>query len=103
MGQSDGASDRDYHCMNILSRLRLGTKITILLGLSVVAMIAIALSGATTLHQRMMDDRTDKLRAVVRSTVSVAAGLEARVVAHEITRDQAIDLFSPQRLGHAIR
>jgi methyl-accepting chemotaxis protein len=79
--------------MNILSRLRLATKITILLGLSAVAMIAIAVTGATALHQRMLDDRTDKLRAVVGSSVTVAAGLEARVVAHEITRDQAIDLF----------
>jgi methyl-accepting chemotaxis protein len=79
--------------MNILSRLRLGTKITVLLGLCVVAMIAIAVTGAATLHQRMLDDRTDKLRAIVGSSVTVAAGLEARVVAHEITRDQAIDLF----------
>ena len=79
--------------MNVLSRLRLGTKITILLGLCAAAMIAIALTGAVTLRQHMMDDRADKLRAIVSSTLTVAASLEARAAAHEITRDQAIDLF----------
>jgi methyl-accepting chemotaxis protein len=79
--------------MNIFSRLRLGAKIAILLGLSAVAMLAIAASGASSLHQRMMDDRADKLRAVVDSTITVAAGLDARVAAHELTREQAIDLF----------
>jgi methyl-accepting chemotaxis protein len=79
--------------VNILSRLHLRTKIAFLIGLCAAAMIAIALTGATTLYQRMLDDRTDKLRAIVGSSVTIAAGLEARVVAHEITRDQAIDLF----------
>ena len=79
--------------MNVFSRLRLSAKIAILLGLSAVAMLAIAASGASTLHQRMMDDRADKLRAILDSSVSLAAGLEARVAAHEITRDEALDLF----------
>jgi methyl-accepting chemotaxis protein len=79
--------------VSIVSHLRLGTKMTLLLAMSAVAMVAIAAIGALTLHQRMLDDRADKLRAVVSSTVGIAAGLEARVTAGEITRPQALDLF----------
>jgi methyl-accepting chemotaxis protein len=77
--------------MKLLSRLRLRTKMALLLGMSAAAMIAIAFVGAMTLHQRMLDDRMEKLEAVVSSTVAQAAALEARVVAHEITRQQALE------------
>jgi hypothetical protein len=79
--------------MNILSRFKLHTKLTLLMALSMVAMFAIGAVGATTLHQRMLDDRMDKFRAIVASTVSIAAVLEARAGAHEITRDEAVELF----------
>ena len=59
--------------MNILSRLRLRAKLGLLLVLSAVAMIAIAALGAMTLHQRMLDDRAEKLRAIVSSTVAIAS------------------------------
>jgi methyl-accepting chemotaxis protein len=63
----------------------------LLLGVSTIAMVIIAVIGATTLHRRMLDDRVDKLGAVVSSTVALAGALEARVVAHEITRQQAME------------
>ncbi|HEY0184626.1 MAG TPA: cache domain-containing protein, partial [Rhodopila sp.] len=87
--------------MNIVSNLRLGMKMTLLLTLSAVAMVAIAIIGSVTLHQRMLDDRMDKLRSMVSATVALAQALEARVGAQEITRQQAIDLF--RRNIHAIR
>jgi methyl-accepting chemotaxis protein len=87
--------------MNILTHLKLRAKLGLLLGLSIVAMVAIGALGGMTLHQRMLDDRVDKFRAVVASTVSIAAGLEARVEAHEMTRDEAIALF--HRDIHALR
>jgi methyl-accepting chemotaxis protein len=77
----------------MISHLRIGTKMVLLMGLSALAMIAIAASGAMTLHQRMLDDRTDKLRAVVDSGIAIAADLEARVGNKELTRQQALDLF----------
>ena len=79
--------------MNILSRFKVRTKIGLLLALSVAAMIAIGSLGATTLRESMMNDRLDKLRAEVSSTVALATALEARVDAQEITRQQAQDLF----------
>jgi methyl-accepting chemotaxis protein len=77
--------------MNLLSHLRLRTKMAVLLGMSAVAMVAIAVVGAATLHQRMLDDRSDKLQAIVSATVALAGALEAQVVAHEITRQQAME------------
>jgi len=79
--------------MNILSQLRLRTKLGLLVALSVAAMVAIGTIGATTLHQSMINDRLDKFAAVVDSAASLARALEARVVAQEITRAQALDLF----------
>jgi methyl-accepting chemotaxis protein len=79
--------------MSILSHLKLGPKLFLLLGLSVIATVATAAVGAVMLHHAMVEGRMDKLRAVVNSAVSLAAGLEARVGAKEITRQQAIDLF----------
>jgi methyl-accepting chemotaxis protein len=66
---------------------------TLLLALSAAAMIAIALTGAVILHQRMIDDRVEKLRATVDSAVTIAAALNTRVTAQEITREQALDLL----------
>jgi methyl-accepting chemotaxis protein len=79
--------------MNVLGRLRLSTKMALLLGMFATAMVIIAAIGAETLHQRMLDDRIEKLTAVVSSTVSIATGLEASVVAQKISRQQAIELF----------
>ena len=57
------------------------------------AMVVIAGIGAVTMRHRMADDRVDKLRAMVSSTVAIAAALETRVGAQEISRQQALDLF----------
>ncbi|CAH2601955.1 HAMP domain-containing protein [Rhodovastum atsumiense] len=72
-----------------LHRLRLPAKLALLLGLSAMAMVAMMAMSASTLHQRMMDGRVGKLRAVVEGTISIARSLEARVVAGELTREQA--------------
>ena len=79
--------------MNIVSNLRLGTKMTLLLALAALAMIGIALVGAGTLHHRMLDDRAEKLPVAVNSTVAIAGALEARVEAQEMTREQALASF----------
>jgi methyl-accepting chemotaxis protein len=86
---------------SLLSNLRLHTKMVVLLGMSAIAMVGIVIIGVVTLHHGMIEDRIDKLRAMVSSTVSIAAALETRVNAREITRQQALDLFH-QRIG-AIR
>ena len=87
--------------MSFLSHLRLRTKLGLLLGLSALGLVATASVGAVMLHQRMIDDRVEKLRAVVQSTVSVARSLETQVAAGRLTREQA--LAQMRDLVHAIR
>jgi methyl-accepting chemotaxis protein len=87
--------------MTLLSRLRLRTKLALLPLLAGVAIAVIAFIGTTTLHDRMVFDRTEKLRAVVGATTAVARGLEEQVAAHQLTRDQAIEQFRHD--VHAIR
>jgi methyl-accepting chemotaxis protein len=87
--------------MSLLSRLRLRTKLALLLGLSALGLVAAGGLGAVMLHQRMIDDRVEKLQAVVQSTVAVARSLEAQVTEGRLTRAQA--LAQMHDLVHAIR
>ena len=79
--------------VSFLGNLKLGTKMVLLLGLFVVGMVAMGAIGGNTLHERMRDDRIDKLRAIVSSGLTLATGLEERVAAHEITRQEALEEF----------
>jgi methyl-accepting chemotaxis protein len=79
--------------MKFLGHLRLRTRLTLLLGLSALGPILSIGAGAFQMHQRMVHDRVDKLRAVVESTITLAQSLESRVVAHQLTREQAIGLL----------
>ena len=75
--------------MPFLSRLHLRTKMTLLMGLSLLAVVASIGVGASTLHRRMLEDRIDKLRAIVQSTLAVAQSLDAAVAAHRSSPEQA--------------
>ena len=74
----------------MFSRLRLRTKLILLLGLCALAVVVSITFGAVMLRERMTDDRVDKLRAVTQAAVSVARGLEAKVAAQTLTHDQAV-------------
>jgi methyl-accepting chemotaxis protein len=87
--------------MNVLSRFKIRTKLTLLLGLSALAVVISIGAAASLMHQRMFDDRVDKLRAVVQSTISVAKSLESRVTARQLTREQALVLLGDDI--HAMR
>ncbi|MDR3537874.1 MAG: methyl-accepting chemotaxis protein [Acetobacteraceae bacterium] len=87
--------------MNILSRLNLRTKLTLLLGMSALALVVSIGVAASLMRQRMVDDRVDKLRAVVELTTSIAQSLDKRVAAHQLTREQAMALLADDI--HAMR
>ncbi|HEY2616202.1 MAG TPA: methyl-accepting chemotaxis protein [Acetobacteraceae bacterium] len=87
--------------MHVLSHLRLRTKLAILAGLSALAVIASITLAASILHQRLIDDRVDKLRAVVDTALGLARSLEDEVVAHQFSREQAIGQF--RNAVHSIR
>jgi methyl-accepting chemotaxis protein len=75
----------------MFNRLTLGTKLTMLLGLAALAAVMSTAFSASMLHARMMEDRVDKLRAIVHSTIAITRGLETQVAAKTLTREQAID------------
>jgi methyl-accepting chemotaxis protein len=87
--------------MNLLSRLKLRTKLTMLLGLSALAVVVLIGVASSVLHQRMVDDRIDKLRAIGQVTLGLTQSLEQQVAAHQLTHDQAVDQF--RDAVHAIR
>jgi methyl-accepting chemotaxis protein len=74
----------------MFNRLTLRTRLSLLLALAALAVVLSTAFGASMLHARMVDDRVDKLRAVVQSTIAVARALEAQVTEKTITREQAI-------------
>ncbi|HEX3989676.1 MAG TPA: methyl-accepting chemotaxis protein [Acetobacteraceae bacterium] len=76
--------------MKLMHRLKLRTKLALVLGLAVLAVIVTVGAGASLMYQRMYDDRVAELNAVLQTTMSLAKGLEAQVVAKQITREQAI-------------
>ena len=75
--------------MNLLSHLKLRTKLGLLVGLFTLVVCIAGGVGVVLLYQRMVNDRVEKLRAVVHTAMSLAQSLDARVVAHQLTRDQA--------------
>ncbi|MDR3517569.1 MAG: methyl-accepting chemotaxis protein [Azospirillaceae bacterium] len=79
--------------MNILARLRIRTKLVILVVLSTVSLLA-GLGVATSIqHDRMLQDRIGELRAVVDTAVSLAGSLEKQVAAGKLSRDDALARF----------
>jgi methyl-accepting chemotaxis protein len=85
----------------MLKNLKMRTKLAILLALSSVAVVVSIGVGSLTLRQHMMEDRIDKLRAVVQSAVSIARTLETQVDAKALTREQAIARM--REVLHALR
>ena len=75
----------------MLNRLSLRTKLVLLLGLSALAVVVSIACSAMTARDRMAEDRVDKLRAVVQSTVTIARGLETQVAAKTLTHEQAFE------------
>src|SRR5271154_5406176 len=79
--------------MNLLSRLKLRTKLVLLLMLSAFGLVAAIGAGSTQMRQRMIDDRIDALRAVVQSSMGFAQSLEKQVAAGRLTHEQALSQF----------
>jgi methyl-accepting chemotaxis protein len=76
--------------MNFLSRLRLRTKLALLLGLSALAVIVSIGLAASQMRDRMMTDRIEKLRAATQMFLGLAQSLEKQVVAGQLTREAAV-------------
>jgi len=87
--------------MHILTRLKLRAKFALLLGLSALAVVVSIGVDASLMHQRMFDDRIDKLHTMTLAALGMAQALEDQVAAHQMTREQALAQFG--KAVHAIR
>ena len=77
--------------VNALSRIRLHTKLALLLGLFTLGLVASIAAGTSIMQQRMVDDRVNKLRAVVQSAIGIAKIVDLEAGAAGLTREQAIE------------
>jgi methyl-accepting chemotaxis protein len=77
--------------MKFLRHLRLRTKLTLLLGLSVLAVIVSIGAAASLMRERMFEDRVGKLRAVADSIASYTQGLTDQMQGGKLTRDEVME------------
>jgi methyl-accepting chemotaxis protein len=77
----------------MLSSLKITTKLTLLVGLSALALLALATLAASFQYQRMMEDRITVLRSVVETAHSIAGALEDQVSQGKLTHDEAVAKF----------
>jgi methyl-accepting chemotaxis protein len=87
--------------MSILSRLRVRTKLVLLLGFAIMAVLSTGGVSAVIIHARMEADRVDKLRAVVESVMGTAGALNKQISPEGLTHEQAMARL--RDLIHAIR
>ncbi|MBI1775595.1 MAG: methyl-accepting chemotaxis protein [Proteobacteria bacterium] len=78
---------------NVLNRLKIKSKLGLLLVLSVVSLVVAIGLAASFLHQSMVDERIAKLRAVVETVHGYATMLEGEVTQGRITREEALNRF----------
>jgi methyl-accepting chemotaxis protein len=87
--------------VNILGRLRVRTKLALLLGSFVFGIVAMVAIDAVRMHQRMIEQRVQKLKAADDMALSIATALERQVAANTITRDQ--EMARLRETLHAMR
>jgi methyl-accepting chemotaxis protein len=79
--------------MDMMDRIRIRTKLLLVLLLSGLAMAAAIWAATTILHQRMVQDRIGKLRSVTEIAYEQAQVLDAQVKAGKLSRDDAMARF----------
>jgi methyl-accepting chemotaxis protein len=82
--------------MNVLSRLKIRWKLAILVAISALSLVAGLMLAASFLHQRMMDDRLDKMAAVVETALGLAQALDKDVKAGKLTEEEAFARYADQ-------
>ncbi|HTY69246.1 MAG TPA: methyl-accepting chemotaxis protein [Alphaproteobacteria bacterium] len=79
--------------MSFLNRLKIQSKLALLLALSAASLIVAMMLAAHFLYDKMVEERIGKLRGIVEMGIGVAAGLENEVKAGHLTHDQALAQF----------
>jgi methyl-accepting chemotaxis protein len=79
--------------MKVLNRLKIQSKLALLLALSAISLIAAMGMASSLLYQKMFEERIAKLQTAVDMAIGVAAALDKDVKAGHLTQDQAIAKF----------
>ncbi len=79
--------------MGFLSRIKIRTKMSIVLVLFAVAFLLSFGGVASWMHARMVNDLIDKMRAVALTTTGFAQSLQDQVANKKITQEQAFAMF----------
>ncbi len=79
--------------MNILNRLKVRTKLGVVLAVSALSLVAALGFAASVQRERMMDERIGLLRSVVETAHGVASSLQKEVEAGKLTKEAALERF----------
>lgn len=77
----------------MLGKIKIRTKLILVLGLFALSLLLTVGIATSLQHQRMLQDRIAKLRAVVEVAIELAQSLEAEVKAGKLPQDQALAQF----------
>ncbi len=79
--------------MNLINKIKIRSKLLMVLALSALALIAAIGISTSMMHAKMVEDRIAKLRGIVELSYGLAEQLEQQVQAGKLTHDQALDRF----------
>jgi methyl-accepting chemotaxis protein len=85
--------------MNFINKVKIRTKLLIVLALSALALIAAIGVSTSMMHTKMVEDRVAKLRGIVELSYGLAEQLEQQVQAGKLTHDQALDRYKDDTMA----
>jgi methyl-accepting chemotaxis protein len=90
--------------MQVLDRLRIKSKLALLLGLSAMSLVAVIVLGASFLHQKMLSDREKQTKGMVEVARGTVQSWYEKEQSGSLTREQAqagaIATLRPLRYGN---
>src|SRR5579863_1490898 len=92
LAENDGSAtgNRREIAMRLLTHCNLGTKLGLLVGLFTFIGVMSGIVMPNVIYQRMVDDRADKLAAVVTTAVGLADSLEKQAARQQIPETEAV-------------
>jgi methyl-accepting chemotaxis protein len=85
--------------MNIVNKIKIRSKLLIVLALAALSLVAAIFVSTSILHDRMVQDRVGKLRAIVELSYGLADQLESQVKSGKLTHDQAVERLKEDTLA----
>ncbi len=87
----------------MLSRLRIGSRMMLIVAVAMLSTIAVAAVSLVNLHQHLIQERRDKVRSLVEAALNVVTQIHQRVERGELTREdgqqRALDAVGAMRFG----